>query len=370
MDRVVATVSAFVLSTVLTKLVLVWAGKRNVVSPIRERDVHSKSIPRIGGLAIFASFFIVALVFHFLKPQSLSGFGFPFAVFGLSIDKRLLAVLLAGLVLVAGMALDDIRGLSAYQKLGIQVLVALIIVAGGIGVDYINNPFGGAEFRLDMWKIPIALAGVTYHFVVLADLLTIAWLVFLMNVLNFSDGVDGLAGTVSMIALGVLAILSVHPPVLQPATALLSSIALGAVGGFLMWNAPPAKIFMGDTGSMFLGFLIGVIGLIAGGKLATTLVVLAIPIIDAFTVLASRVIKGKNPFTSADQSHLHHRFLRAGFSVWQILFVLGGLSLLFGAVALQSGGIGKVELSLVALVLTFAIIGAVELRARRNHGRI
>lgn len=365
-----AILGAFVLSTVLTKLVLVWAGQRNVVSPVRERDVHTKNVPRIGGLAIFVSFLIMALAFHFLKPASLSGFGFPFAIFGFSMDKRLLAVLLGGLVLVAGMALDDIRGLSAYQKLGIQVVVALIIIAGGIGVDYINNPFGGPEFRLDMWKIPIDIAGVTYHFVVLADLLTIAWLVFLMNVLNFSDGVDGLAGTISMVALGVLAILSLHAPVLQPATALLASIAIGAVGGFLLWNFPPAKIFMGDTGSMFLGFLIGLIGLIAGGKLATTMVVLAIPIIDAFTVLVSRIIKGKNPVTHADQSHLHHRFLRAKFSVWQILLVLGGLSFVFGAVALQSSGIGKVELFGVALALTFVIIGMVEVMGRRKYGRI
>jgi len=357
----------FVISSALTGF-LVAKRKQLPVAPIRTRDIHKKIVPRIGGVAIFLSLLVVTLGYHLTNPHSLSGFGFPFAIFGFSVDKRLLAVLLGGLVLVSAMLYDDVVGFKhKYQKVLIQILVALIIIAGGIGVDYINNPFGGPEIRLDQWKIPIELGGVIYHFVVIADILTVLWLGMLMNVLNFSDGVDGLAGTVSLGALIVLMVLSLHPPVLQSATALLSAIAVGAVAGFLVWNLPPAKIFMGDTGSMFLGFLIGVLGIIAGAKLATTLVVLAIPIIDAFFVLAHRLLKGQNPFTHADQSHLHHRFLQAGFSVWHILLVLGGLSLLFGSVALQSTGKQKVALFVIALLITGFVMLVVSVMQKKGR---
>ncbi len=345
-----------VVSSILTAVIFRIAKKSKLTPAIRDRDMHRRAIPRIGGLAIFLTFFVVTLGYHLSNQASLSGFGFPFAIFGFSIDKQLLAVLLGGLVLVGFMLFDDLKGLKAYQKLAIQIIVCLIIIAGGIGVSYINNPFGGPELRLDQWQIPIALGGVIYHYVLIADTLTIIWLVMLMNVLNFSDGIDGLAGTIAAVALFVLMILSSRAPVMQPATALLASIGVGSVAGFLVWNLPPARIFMGDTGSMFLGFLIGVLGLISGAKLATTLVVLAIPIIDAFWVIGSRLARGKNPLTHPDQTHLHHRLLKAGLSMRLTYVILLGISTLFGIAALQRTGLAKVRSFGVALAVIAIVI--------------
>lgn len=347
---------SFIISVLLTGVTLRMAKKYKLGLPIRERDVHHQPIPRIGGLAIFLSFLLVTMGYHLIDKNYFAGFGFPFAVLGFSIDKRLLAVLAGGLVLVTLMLVDDIKGLSPTKKLLAQVLVAFIVIAGGIGITYLNNPLLGPTIYLNSVQIPIYIAGATYHFVLWADLLAIIWLILMMNVVNFSDGIDGLAGTISAIALLVIAILSSRPPVGQPATVLLAMIGLGAVLGFLVWNLPPAKMFMGDSGAMFLGFLIAVLAIIAGAKLATTLVVLALPIIDAVIVIAGRLMKRENPMTHADKSHLHHRLLAAGLSVAQTVLVLAVLSALFGIAALQNSGSGKIAMFVIATLVVITIV--------------
>ncbi len=356
MQNSVGIIVAGIISAFLTGVVLVFAKKRGAVPPVRQRDTHQTPLPRVGGLAIFDAFLITVLIFRFINPASVAGFGFPFSILGFSIDKRLLALLVGGLILVLMMLYDDLKGLKAYQKLLVQVAVALIVIVGGIGISYLNNPFGGPEWRLDGWQIPMVLGSAVYHFVVLADILVVIWLVMLMNVLNFSDGIDGLAGSIGVIALGVLAILSSRAPVLQETTALVASIGLGSVLGFLLWNLPPARIFMGDSGSMFVGFLIGVLAIIAGAKLATTLVVLAIPILDALFVICARIIKRQNPFTTADQSHLHHKFLQVGLSSRQTLATLVSFSLLFGLAALQNDGLAKAQSFIIAIIVVAIVM--------------
>lgn len=353
----------------MTGLILKYTKGHNLELPLRDRDIHRKQLPRIGGLAIFLAFLTVTMAYHLANPNNFAGFGFPFAVLGFSIDKRLLAVLLGSVVIVGAMVIDDLRGLRPYQKLSLQILAGLVIVAGGIGIRYINNPFGGPPIYLDQLQIALSLGGVTYHILVWADLLAVAWLVMLMNVLNFSDGIDGLAGSISGSALLILLLLSLEAIVNQPSTALLAAIGLGSVLGFLVWNLPPARIFMGDSGSMFLGFLIGVIGLIAGAKLATTAVVLAIPILDAILVIVGRVIRGQNPFTHPDQTHLHHRFLKAGFTVKQTLIALSSISLLFGISALQNSTAGKLKLFLLAVIITLIILAFISGAASKKQKR-
>jgi len=340
----------------MTWAVLKIALKYRLALPLRDRDVHTKQIPRIGGLAIFLTFFIITILYQVASKDNFAGFGFPFKIIGISIDKRLLAVLVGGFVIATAMLYDDLKGLTPWKKLGFQVLAALILIAGGIGIRYLNNPFGGPQIQLDQWQIPFTLGSATYHFIVLADILTIIWLVLMMNVVNFIDGIDGLAGTVSGAALLGLLSLSLTITVNQPSTALLAAIGFGSVLGFLVWNLPPARIFMGDCGSMFLGFLIGALGLIAGGKLATTAIVLAVPILDALLVITTRLIKKQNPFTHADQSHIHHRLIKAGLKNWQILLILGGFSVLFAAISIQNSGMGKVWLFLAAVLVMACLL--------------
>jgi UDP-GlcNAc:undecaprenyl-phosphate GlcNAc-1-phosphate transferase len=320
-----------------------------VLSIPRTRDIHKKPVPRIGGLAIFLSFLTISLFYFSLVKRHLSFGGTEF----LGVDRRLLAIFLGGLVIVLVMFWDDLRGLKPWQKLLSQVLVALIVIASGIGIDSLANPFGPAV-NLNSVYVPIFVYhGVTYHFSLLSDLLTMIWLVGMMNVINFIDGVDGLAGGVSGIGALTIFLLSISALVNQPAMALVSIILAGSCLGFLVWNFPPAKIFMGDSGSNFLGFMLGVLPLISGGKLATTFLVLGFPIIDGMLVVAGRIARRKNPFSTPDKTHLHHRFLHAGFTSRQSIISIYIISAAFGWVALRSTTENKI---FAAFILIFAVI--------------
>ncbi len=312
--------------------------------PLRARDVHTTPTPRLGGLAIFLGFWLTTLLWHVLKPESFSSFDFPFALFGFSIDKRLLGIILGSLVIVTAMAVDDIKGLKPAQKLFWQILASLIVIASGVGIDYITLPFLG-NVPLDGLQIPITLGSTTYHFSVFADLFLLFWLLLLMNSVNFLDGLDGLATGLSWVAALTIVLLSLKPIVNQPATALLALILFGAISGFVPLNWHKAKMFLGDSGSMFLGFILGVLSTISGGKVATLGLVLGLPILDALVVVARRILKGENPFSTADQTHLHHRLIKAGLAVPQAVLFYVALSALIAAISLASSTMAKAGLA-------------------------
>ncbi|MFA7254279.1 MAG: MraY family glycosyltransferase [Patescibacteria group bacterium] len=293
----------------------------------------------------------------------LIGDGFKFSgasIFGLA--PEFIGIILGTIILSFFMIIDDIKGLRAQNKLLVQIFVSLIIIASGVGINSLANPFGN-PVDLNSIYIPIfSYQGQIYHFSLLSDLLTLVWLVGMMNVMNFVDGIDGLAGGLAGIAGLILFSLSMSFGVGQSATALLSIVLAGAAFGFLVWNFPPAKIFMGDSGSMFLGFILGVLPLISGGKLATSFLVLGFPIIDGLLVAAGRVIRGKNPATP-DKTHLHHRFLTAGFSARQAVLFMYIIAAVFGWVALRSTTLAKAYSAgilvflLVILIIVLSYIG-------------
>ena len=176
------------------------------------------------------------------------------------------------------------------------------------------------------------------------------------NVVNWLDGIDGLAGGVSTITLIILFLLSISQAVAQPANAMLAVVGAGATLGFLVYNLR-GKVFLGDTGSMFLGFLIGVIAIISGGKVATAFLVLAIPFLDALVVVVTRLVKGQSPFL-ADRRHLTHRLLDRGLKQWQIIALFYCLSLIFGLVALNTQTLGKfwAILSAIGIMALFVLL--------------
>lgn len=342
---------AFLLSLVLTPILIFAGNYFGLVSKPRKRDVHTRPLPRIGGVGIALSFVIASFIaFYFHKDLSFN------SLLVFSFDSRFLGIIIGGLFISLFMLFDDIRGLNAPEKLFIQIVATLFVIASGTGIDSLTNPFGGI-INLNSVYIPIiTLNGVTYHFSLWSDLLTLAWMVGMMNIINFVDGVDGLAAGLSSIAFFIIFLLSVSLAVNQPSTALLAIILAGSTFGFLVWNFPPAKIFMGDTGSMFLGFMLGVLPLISGGKLATVFLVLGFPIIDGIIVALTRLAKGKNPLTTPDKTHLHHRFLKAGFTPRQAILSMYGVAVAFGWVALRSSTQSKIE---AAFVLVLAIIGVI-----------
>ena len=352
--------TTLILSFFLTGYFTKLGQRKKIITKPRKRDIHKKPIPRIGGLAISLSFLIISMiVFLVLKPDlRLSD------TLWLGIDKQILAIWGALVVIVVSMIVDDIRGLKAWQKGFFQVLAALIIIASGIGIDTLANPFG-ERFNLNAIYIPIfTVNGITYHFSLISDIFTLIWLVGMMNVINFVDGVDGLASGISTIAAGTIFLLSLHLSVNQPEVAVIALILAAASIGFLIWNFPPAKTFMGDNGSMFLGLILGILPLLSGGKLATAFLVLGYPIVDGLVVAGGRILKGKNPFNTPDKTHLHHRFIDAGFAPREAILIMYAISIAFAWVALRSSTLEKLIAFGVLLLVIFLLI--MYLRHRRN----
>ena len=361
MSYTLSFLSAFALSIIFTAILRKLGIRFNLVSKPRERDIHKKPVPRIGGLAIFLSFFLTTMaVFLVIQPN------LTFDSLSNRYDYHLLGILLGGGVISLLMFLDDLYNLKAPVKLLAQVLVALIVISSGIGIDTLTNPFG-SNLDLNSVYIPLfQINGIIYHFSLWSDLLTLVWLVGMMNVLNFIDGIDGLASGQTTIASFVIFLLSVSMAVSQPATATLSIILAGSSLGFLVWNFPPAKIFMGDSGSMFLGFMLGVLPLISGGKLATAFLVLGFPIVDGIFVAVSRLFRGKNPLTTPDKTHLHHRFLAAGFSQRQAIISLYLIAIAFGWVALRATTLNKVLASIGLIILLLLLIFILNIFSKRT----
>ena len=257
-----------------------------------------------------------------------------------------------GVIFLVGI-IDDLYGLSpAWQLLG-QVVAALCIVLNGVAVPFIRVPF------YTLWHLDGTRLHIFGHsFPIWADLFTMIWVVTMMNVMNFFDGLDGLAASVALTGSAILVLVSLRLGVgfIGPAT--LSLIVLGCTAGFLPWNWYPSKLFMGTVGSQLLGFMLGTIAIISGGKVATAMLVLGIPFLDAFVVIGRRLLAHQNPFV-ADQRHLHHRLLKIGLSVPYVVLLINVVAVTFGIFALKlqgSNSKGVLMLVLVGCMLVFISI--------------
>ena len=275
-----------------------------VDTPLERRRIHLTAIPRLGGLALFLGLFVPALAF-------------------LDLNGTYRGILLgAALATTVGMA-DDFRGLPWWVKLGGMSAAAVIPVAYGVDIDRITFPFVGAH-DLPSW---------------FAAALAFIWIVALMNMVNFLDGLDGLAAGVCGISGATFAIIALS--LNKPEAAVLSAIIAGICLGFLRHNFYPARIFMGDSGAMLLGFVLATVSIQGLLKTAATvalffpLLVLAVPILDTSFVVARRLKHGEKLYLP-DQAHLHHRFLRRGFSQRQSVLYLYGWCITLGAVALAT----------------------------------
>ena len=334
---------ALALSAVLTPLVRRIALKHGIVDrPDEARKIHRHEIAYLGGVAMFLAFAITVLCL--VAPS-----------------RQLYALLLGCCVMVVVGAIDDIRKLSPWTKLGFQLLAACLALAGGIGITTITNPFGG-NFDLTYGRVALNLFGLQFHLTPLANAISILWMVGLANTINFLDGLDGLAGGVSGIAAVIMFLLAISPRVNQPAVALLAIILAGAVFGFLPFNFYPARIFMGDSGALFLGLVLAMLAIYSGAKLATATLVLGFPIIDAMWAATRRLAKRTSPFR-ADRQHFHHLLVDAGMSQRQAVLTLYAVALLFGLVALRADSFTKLIAFIALVVLMAAAIGGLVLHS-------
>src|SRR5438874_2873640 len=299
---------ALVVVVLLTPAVGGMARLLGAVDAPGGRRLNRRPVPRLGGLALFFGIFVPALAFLHLGHETRG-------------------LLLGAAVATTIGAIDDFRGLRWWEKLGGQVVAASIPVGFGIWVHRFTFPIVGVH-TLPKW------VGMP---------LSVLWIVAIMNMVNFLDGLDGLAAGVSAISaltFCVIALSLVHPPSVIQA-AILSAIVLGACLGFLRHNFYPARIFMGDSGAMLLGFVLATISVQGLLKTAATvalffpLLVLAVPIVDTTFVVLRRLKHGESVF-EGDQAHLHHRFLRRGFSPPRAALTIWGWCLSLAAAALAT----------------------------------
>jgi UDP-GlcNAc:undecaprenyl-phosphate/decaprenyl-phosphate GlcNAc-1-phosphate transferase len=268
----------------LTPAVGGMARMLGVVDRPEGRRLNRRVVPRLGGLALFFGIFVPALAF-------------------LDLSNETRGLLLGAAVATTVGAVDDFRGLKWFEKLAGQVAAAAIPVGFGIWVHRFTFPIVGVH-TLPKW---------------LGMPLSVLWIVAIMNMLNFLDGLDGLAAGVSAISAFTFTLIALSLPHPGINTAILSAIVLGACLGFLRHNLYPARIFMGDSGALLLGFVLATIplqGLLKTASVVTLffpLLVLAVPILDTSFVVAKR-LKYRQPLYTADRTHLHHRFVNIGFS--------------------------------------------------------
>ena len=335
-----ALLVAALVALITTPVVRSLAVRMGAVDvPKDGRRMHDHPIPRMGGLAIFFGFILSVLIFQTLTP-SLRG------------------MLLGSVIIVVLGILDDIYALPALPKFLVQIVAALVAVLEGNRIEFLSNPniFSKEPFwELGWLSIPIS----------------VLWIVAITNSVNLIDGLDGLACGVSTISSMTLLVIALI--VSEPDVAILMAALAGACIGFLPYNLNPAKIFMGDTGSTFLGFILATVSIQGLFKFyaiisfAVPFLMLGLPIFDTCFAILRRVAKGQSPM-SPDRGHIHHRLIDMGFSQKQAVAVLYIISAILGlsAVVLTTIGVVRAMLFLMALCVAGGIAG--KLYLGRNNG--
>ena len=322
--------AAFGLALLITPLAIRIAPKIGAVDiPKDDRRMHTKAMPRFGGLAIYLATITAMLVF-------------------LPVNTQLLGVIGGGTLMFLMGILDDLRGLPAKVKLLGQILCAFILFQFSVRISFIANPFGDGYYFFP-WAVSL--------------LVTVIWIVGITNTINLIDGLDGLAAGISVLASITIAYAAFLQGSAEIAMAMLA-LSGGALG-FLPYNFHPARIFMGDAGSLFLGFMLAGISVMGPTKSATLLAtivpmfVLALPIFDTAFAILRRMINNR-PIMEADKRHLHHRIMSIGLGQKRTVLTLYCISGVMGvaAILISRGGLGMETgiLILVAATLIYVFV--------------
>ena len=334
-----AAAVAFAISFFATPPVKAFAEKVGAIDiPREDRRVHDHPIPRMGGLAIFLGFVVTLLLF-------------------VNMTTQITGILLGAVIIAAMGAIDDIISLNPWVKLAGQIIAAVVAIRCGLVFQVISNPLtSNGMIEIGWLSIP----------------LTILWIVGCTNAVNLVDGLDGLAVGVS--AISALTMLFVSLFVSESAVSVILAALVGACIGFMPYNLNPAKIFMGDVGSQFLGYVlstVSIMGLFKFHAIITFLVpllALAVPLADTVFAFFRRIANGQSPF-HADRGHFHHRLLDMGMSQKQVVAVLYGVSAILGLIAvLLAGDVAWVRI--LCLVAAFAISITVWLFVFRGNTRL
>lgn len=345
----VAGMVGLVIAYLLTPLVAWIATQTGVLDRPGGRHIHRMPVPRLGGVAIYLAFIAAVLVGLPVERPIRVAFEaqritvlIPYLP---AIERPIVALLLGATLITLVGAYDDIRGTRPIVKLLGQIAAAAVLLPFGVGMDVLTNPLGGMFFVGPLGAI-----------------LTVVWIVALCNVMNLIDGVDGLASGIAAIAGATLLIASYHRG--DIGTAILAAALAGGALGFIPYNFNPARIFLGDTGSMLLGYLLGALSVLGTYKsytalsLLVALAALGVPVTDtAFAIV--RRWRNRRPIFEADTQHLHHRLLARGLSARQTAAVLYLVTGILSAGALMVSGVGRFPIIVIlGLLLALLALGA------------
>lgn len=330
-------VSAFVIAYFSAPLVIRLAHRLGAIDQPDKRKVHQTAMPRMGGLAIFFAFMICVLL-------------------GVKVSGPYVGIVIGAVIIFIIGILDDIYQLSAWVKLAGQIIATAVAIYFGVVVHFVSNPFDGM-LQLGYLSIP----------------LTFLWIVGITNAINLIDGLDGLAAGVAGIAgltMGIVALMQG-----QMETALIAFTLVAAIMGFLPYNFHPARTFMGDCGSNFLGFVLGCLAVTGVAKstalisLVIPIVILGIPIFDTFFAIFRRIYK-KAPIFMPDKDHLHHRLLKMGYSHQTTVLIIYAISGFFALTAIVLSWFDNPKATVVlAFLLLLMVIGANRIGMLTGHAK-
>jgi len=342
---IVPLLASFLLAVFLTPLIKKIAWKFDVVDrPGLSRKVHPRPTPLLGGAAVFLSFSIILIL----------AFSLGWLNDGIITCGQIAGIIIGGLILIIGGILDDKYNLKPWQALLFPILAVLIAVASGIAIKYITNPFvaGTGPYNRALFYFN----WVDLKIISFAGLFSFLWILGMIYTTKFLDGLDGLVTGIGSIGALILFIVSLFWDVPMSGTSVLSLILAGSLLGFLIYNFNPAQIFLGEGGATFIGFMLGVLSIVSGGKLATALLILGIPILDVLYVILRRIFSGRHVY-EGDRSHLHFRLFDLGLSQRQVVLFLYALTLIFGAssIFLQSQ-YKVVALGILAVVMIILVV--------------
>ncbi|WP_066158219.1 glycosyltransferase family 4 protein [Halalkalibacter krulwichiae] len=315
---------SLLVSATTMPLVIKLANTYGFVDHKNNRKIHKETMPRLGGISIIVGTMAGLLI---IRPES----------------DHLMGVAFGALVIIVTGILDDKYSLGAKTKFAAQLIAAIAVVASGLNIPFITLPFMGQ-----------------FEFGIFSYVITVIWIVGITNSINLIDGLDGLAGGVATIAISTILIMALLDSFAHVLTIALSVVLIGSTLGFLFFNFHPAKIFMGDAGSLFLGYSIAIISILGLFKsvtfvsLVVPIIILAVPISDTVFAMVRRILN-KQGIMSPDKGHLHHCLLAMGYSHRETVLIVYGFSIFFGALAIIFTN-ATLWASLILLVVLLMVI--------------
>ena len=323
-----------ILVTILSlPIIRVIAPRKGLYDEIEDRKVHKNLTPRIGGVAIALAVLVNTLLF-------------------VDISRPAVTLMLAAIILFVTGIVDDLRGLKPLTKLSAQVLAAIVVLGGGIGIIFVSMPFSSGLIFLDGWQIPVEILGLSFNILPIANLFTIAWIILIINAVNLLDGLDGLAGGISLIGFVTLLSLAIGSTVTGLVLILSVTMCMSLLA-FLTNNFYPARIFMGDSGSYLIGVMMAGLPIYSTVKTTVGVVVIGIAIVDLVWAVLRRLKNRQSPF-KADRGHIHHRLLDNGIEHRNVVIIFYLVALIVSLTVTLAGlaaAVAVLTLSLFAVVI-------------------